>query len=77
MRVFPELDYVKQPGACFQHSGFSPVLCGFLGFFVCSFLGQTADLTCFPVSVMVVSFKTSMIMGSVLLGSTLFCFLPM
>lgn len=57
MRVFPDSD--EEPGACrFHGSGFSPSpQCWFFS----SFLGQIGILACFPASLMVVSFHTSMI----------------
>lgn len=79
-RVFPGLD--KQPGVCIQSSGFSPAHSGFLGGFGLGCVVLIFRTNCWAYmfscsSLMVVSFKTLMIMWSVLLGSILFCFLPM
>lgn len=65
MGFFPEFNNNKQPGTCFQCPGFSTSCFGL--FCVCSVLEQIAEFMCVPVSLVVVSFKNSVVMGSVCL----------
>lgn len=66
-------DADKQAGIFFQYPGFSTFCFGL--FCVCSVLEQIAELTCVPVSLVVISFKNSVVMRFVCL--ILFCFLLM